>query len=428
MPPTLDQPPAVDEPSIIHDLPLTQPVLDDSNLKAMAAKFKQEWPGAPADGKVGSGTKKDAPADKAGVANSPPKDSPSPKPIEPGKDSAAVQGQPAVQPEGIEDVPEPAPNMPVTRDHFKRLAQSKEAFKKQAETLKAEREALAAKAAALEADLTKTKAALPPNLEEVQKALADAKRHAEENKALQEKLELVAFERSDKFTNWWKTETDERVRIAQGHVPPEKRQDVAKLLMEPPSTERDAKFDELKEGLPRTSQSRLDAALNELDGLRLKREDALKQGSERFKELQAHEQAEAQKQAQERAQKLIQATEEAIRRAKAGFTAFQPTGDTAKDAEIPQREAFVRALVAGKLDEETMLNIPGAAVEMLHLRDTVVPSLKAEIAKQAELIKQLQGSSPRAGEGKSSGGKAPDSKDAESGTSFAARVSSLMRG
>lgn len=428
MPPTLDQPPAVDEPSIIHDPPLTQPVLDDSNLKAMAAKFKQEWPGAPADGKVGSGTKKDAPADKAGVANSPPKDSASAKPVEPSKDSAAVSGQPAVDSGAVEDVPEPAPNMPVTRDHFKRLAQSKEAFKKQAEALKAEREALAAKAAALEADLTKTKAALPPNLEEVQKALADSKRIAEENKRITEELETVSLERSPRFQNWWNTEKEKHLKVARQHVPADKRAEFEKLLLEPASQERNAALDAIIDPLPNTSKRLATAALESIEALKLQREEALQRGSDRWKELKAHEQAEAQKEAQERAQKVFQATEEALRRAKAGFTAFQPTGDTAKDAEIPQREAFVRALVAGKLDEETMLNIPGAAVEMLHLRDNVVPSLKAEIAKQAELIKQLQGSSPRAGEGKSSGGKAPDSKDAESGTSFAARVSSLMRG
>lgn len=424
MPPTLEKP-ATDEAAQVHDAPLDHPVFDDSNLKAIAAKFRENWPGAPADGKA-LPPKKDAPSDKPSVDTTSKPDVGSPK--EGIQGQAPTNAEKTVVAESVEDVPEPAPNMPVTRDHFKRLAQSKEAFKKQAETLKAEREAFAAKAAALEADLTKTKAALPPNLEEVQKALADSKRIAEENKRITEELETVNLERSPRFQNWWKSETEKHLKVARVHVPADKRAEFEKLLMEPASEERNAALDAIIDPLPNTSKRLAIAALENIEALKLQRDEALQRGSERWKELQLHEQEKAKQEALERNQRLQSLTEEAVRRAKAGYTAFQPTGDATKDGEIAKHEAFVRAVVAGRLDEDTMLNIPAAAVEMLHLRDNIIPALKAELAKQTELIKQLQGASPRAGDGKSAGGKQADTKAEKDGTSFASKVKSLMTG
>lgn len=383
------------------------PASETAGIKEMADKFRANW----------TGTKPEAPAAAAPAAPAA-----APKPDE----KPAAAAAPAAKPEAKEEPDEPAPNHPLTREDFKRLSQSKKEIKAQAEKLRLDHEAAAARAKQLEEELTKTRAGLPSNLDEIKIALEDSKRVSEENKKLTETLETLNLERSPRFQNWWTTETGKHIKVAQSHVPAAKREEFAKLLMADPSPERDAALDDILEPLSSTAKRLATGALEQLESLRIQREEALAKGSERYKELIAHEQAETQKQAEAKRTHQTLMTEKALAHSK-NFSAFKPTGDAAKDAEIPAREAFVKACLSGKLDDDTMLNIPAAAVEYLHQRDTVIPGLKAEIAKQAELIKQLQGTSPRAGEGRgpSGGGKAPagaDDRDA-----FAAHVMALRQ-
>ena len=196
--------------------------------------------------------------------------------------------------------------------------------------------------------------------------------------------------------------------------------------MEAPSTERDTAIDEITEALPKTSRRIVDGALEAIESLRTQKEDALTQGSAKWKELQEHEKAESAKIRQAQEQRLTSLQTEALKRAK-NYAAFQPTGDPAIDAEIPQREAFIRAAVAGKLDEDVLLNMPAISLDYLHMTEKVVPALKAEIAKQASLLKQLQGSGPTSGDGNAPT-KRSDTKAEKEGTSFAASVKSLWQG
>lgn len=400
MPAFLDEPITADEP-----VALTEP--DDSNIKAMAAKFRSlttpEPPKAPTE----------TPAE-------PPKDKPADKPAE--KPAPTATDKPA-DPE-IPDVKLDA-SSPVTRDHYKRLEQARDSYKERAEKYRKDHEAAMARAKQLEDDLNKTKAALPPNLEEVQKALADSKRIADEHKALTEQLETINLERSPRFQNWWKSETTKHIKVAQAHVPAEHREEFAKLMLAPPSPERDAALDAILEPLSNTAKRLAGGALEQLESLKIQRDEALTRGSERYRELQAFEKAEAEKVAKERQARVQSLSDEALRRAKAGFSAFQPTGDPAKDAELAGREAFVRAAVAGKLDEDILLNVPAAAVEYVHLRDTVIPALKAELEKQNALIKQLQGSGPRGSDGRSPTTKTEE--PAKDGNSFAQKVLQATR-
>lgn len=357
----------------------------------MAAKFQKNW-------------QPEAPAKPAAETPPPAQEKPAEKPAAPAPDP--------------DD--EPSLNRPITREDFKRLSQSRKEFKEQVAKLKAEHEAATAKAKTLEEELTKTKSALPPNIEDVQKALADSKRVTDENKTLIEQLETLNLERSPRFQNWWKTETAKHIKVAQSHVPLAQREELEKLLLAPSSPERDAALDEIIDPLSNTAKRLAHGAIENLESLKIQRDEALTKGSEGYKLLKARERAEAEEAEKGRTAKLQSLTDEALRRSKQ-FTAFQPTGDAAKDGEIAGREAFVRAVVAGKVDEDTMLNVPAAAVEYLHQRETVIPALKAEIAKQAELIKQLQGSGPSPKDGHAPGKTAPNKE----GTSFEQKVKEL---
>jgi hypothetical protein len=376
----------------------------------MAARFKAEWPGQPEPGAAPAAAPAPAPAPPATPAAATPPKAP----------AATPEPTPATDPDDDE-----VPNRPVTRDDFKRLAQSRKEFRTQAEQFKKDHEAATARALALEQELTKTKTSLPANIEDIKKALAEAERISSEHKTLTEQLETINLERSPRFQQWWKNETTKHLKIAQAHVPVEQREELAKLLLAPSSPERDAQLDEILEPLSNVAKRLTNGAIEQIETLKIQREDALAKGSERYKELQAHEQAEAARVTQVEAAKRQGLEEEAMRRTKQ-FSAFQPTGDAEHDAQIPQREAFVRAMVAGRLDENSILNVPAAAVEMLHLREKVIPGLKAEIAKQAELIKQLQGSGPKGSDGRNpaQGKSGPEPKE---GSSFADRVAELMR-
>lgn len=403
-----------DEPQITHD-----PQKDDSGIKAMAAKFRELWPGP--------GGEQPKPAPTAENPNPPA--APSQKPAVATKPEVALAAkpEPAPAPDAeaeIEDV-KIDPTTPISRDHYKRLENAKDSYKARAEKFRQDHKAAQERAKQLEEELTKTKAALPPNLEEVQKALADSTRISAEHKAAIEQLETLKLERSPRFQNWWNTETQKHVKVAKAHVPPEHRDKFAKLIMEDPSEERDAAIDQILEPLSNTAKRLASGALEQLESLKIQRDEALTQGSERYKQLQAFEKAERDKAERDQQTRIQTLSDDAVRRAKQTYSAFQPTGDATKDAAIAEREAFVRGVISGKMDEETVLGLPAAAVEYLHLRDNVVPGLKAELAKQAELLKQLQGSSPSPSAGKGSGqGKA---KEPEAGTSFASRVRELMQ-
>jgi hypothetical protein len=359
---------------------------------------------------------------------------PATPPADPGKGKETQPPAPAATPDPKADkAPDKAPedftNAPITRENFKRLSQSNHEFREQVEKAKKEHGEALARSKALEEELAKTKAALPPNLEEVQKSLADAKRHADENKQLTEQLETISLERSPRFQNWWNTETAKHIKLAQQYVQKEHREEFGKLLLAAPSPERDSRIDELLEPLSNTGKRIATGAVEAMEVLRLQREEALTNGSARYKELVAHEKAEAEKEAQAIEQRKEQLTQKALGKAK-GYTAFQPSGDTAADAEIPQREAFVRAAINGKLDEEVMLALPAISVEYLHLTEKVIPALRDEVKKQAELIKQLQGASPSpSGGGRNQSPAAgKDKGDDKDGNAFMRRVMALTSG
>jgi hypothetical protein len=404
--------PTATETPEVHEQQLPNPVFDVSKYVEAAKAYR-----ASEDAK----TAVPSPQPLSATPEPPKPDAPAVAKVEPTPAPVGTQS-----PTTEDDFKEPAPNSPITRKDFAALAQSRKEFKAQAEKLRADQETLAARAKQLEEELTKTKASLPPNLEEIQKALADAKRHADENKLITEQLETIKLERSPRFQNWWQTETGKHIKVAQKHVPTEAREKIAKLVMEPASEERDAALSEIIDPLSSVAKRFVTGAMESIETLHIEREEALEKGSARWKQLQEHEKAESAKTQEETQQRLVSLQQKAVERAKA-YDAFKPTGDATADAEIAQREAFVRACIAGKVEEDVLLNMPAISLDYLHLTQKVVPKLKEEIAKQSELIKQLQSGVPKAAEGKGGSPKAT-SEASKRGTSFQEEVMRLMKG
>lgn len=386
--------------------PLANPAIDDSGLKAMAAKFKAEMSGArPATTETAPDPSKMAAPPKAAE---PPKEAPA----EPTTETA--QPNPTPLPGR-----EPAPK----RADFKALEQARDEFKTKAEKLQLERDETAKRLKALEDEYGSLKKVLPTEPTEIQKALEEREKLAKEREQLIATVETVNLERSPRFQNWFTSERDKHLRVALKHVPAAQQEAVKDILLNNPA---DPKLDEILEPLSKTAQRLVTGAIEGLEKLKMEREEALSKGSEKWKELQAHERAEAEKAANARKAQMQKLADAAIARAR-NLPAFQQRdGDEAHNSAIKEREAIVKATVLGQLDEDTMVAVPGMALEGLRLRDHVVPALEKKIAEQEKLIKSLQQASPSMGDGVGAAERGAPESGPGDGQSFAKRVRSLM--
>lgn len=392
---------------------LPNPVINNDGIKAMAARFNQEMKPI-----------REAAKDAGKAAPDPSKMAPAPT-APPAKDATPAKAEPPPQQPNPQQLEGSMSNP--RRADFRALEQARDDFKRQAEEAKAAAKAAAEEAKAHREALENIKKGLPADPAEVQKALTEREQLAKEREELLGLVETANLERSPRFQNWWTTETEQHLKTAERYVSADKRADLRRLLMEPPSTERDAKLDEIVEALPNTSKRLVYSAAEQLETVKLKREEALTQGSVRWKELQAHEKAEAAKAtaATKAYQERLAAT--ALARAR-NLEAFQrKDGDEAHNAEVAQREALVQAMVHGQLDEETAVAVPGAAIQYLYYRDNVVPNLQRTITEQAELIKKLQSAGPSVSDGRATPASTGKTPDEGKGSDFASRVKELMR-
>lgn len=394
----LKQPLAGQDLSAAKAPPLDNPVLSSDRLKAMGDLFRKEHPVASQPGQSVTPPLPAKPA--APVVDDLPTTRQSSRALtEPA--SAPVAAAPATASTPPTDAPaapaiDPSATMsPRSREHFKRIEEARDAFKTQATEAKRQVEELAAKIKPLEEELAKLKTTpAVPELDELRTKATRAEQLEAENKQLLERLETINLEHSPRFQNWWKTETEKHVKLAQRNVPADKREELGKLLLEPASTERDAAIDAIIEPLGKTAQRLINGAIEQLEMVKQTREDSLAQGSERYKQLMAKEAEErtaAQRQSQAALDRITQA---ALNRASA-LEAFKPIdGNTEHNEAINARREFVKALVAGKVDEDVAVAIPGLAFEALHLRDTVVPALRRDLDAANAIIKQLQSAGP----------------------------------
>lgn len=407
------------------DEPIANPVLDPERMKAMAAKFRdltgQVKPPKP-------GEKPPEPAhviDKAApapVVQPPPPVAPqtkaeTPKPPTPEK----AEAPPAPTPLTAEF--DPSHLGTTAREGFKRLQQSRDDYKKQLDERSHAFEETSTRLKTLEKELADTKSSLPPDIETLRKAVAERDELKKQTEDLIKQVETINLERSPRFQNWWKTETDKHINAAKRSLPAEKREELAKLMNEPPSTERSAAIEALYEGLPTRDQAKINREIDAMDDLREQREEALKQGSEQWKKLKEHEQQESLQAQESRKSALKRLSDAAVERAR-NLPSFQTKeNDATHNASVRENEAFVRSVIAGQVDEETMLVLPGLAVESLALKERVA-SLESELAKRDEAIKALQVSSPAPHEGSATPASTPTPRP---GQAFAERYKAAMR-
>lgn len=385
----LKQPLAGQDVSVAVAPPLDNPVLSSDKLKAIGELFRREHPVASQQVTAPPPQK---PAAQSTTTTEPPVDD-----LPKTKQSQRPLDAPAKPAAPDAPVTDPAATMsPRSREHFKRIEEARDALKaEKEEALRQLEELKTTKLKPLEEELAKLKTApVDADLEKIRAEAAKAEQLAKENQELLERLETLNLEHSPRFQNWWKTETEKHVKMAQRNVPADKREELGRLLLEPSSSERDAAIDAILEPLGKTAQRLVNGAIEQLESVKLQREETLSKGSESYKLLmakEAEERAAAQKQSQAALERVTRA---ALERA-SNLEAFKPIdGNTEHNEAITVRREFVKALVAGKVDEDVAVAVPGLAFEALHLRDVVVPALRRDLEAANAIIKQLQSAGP----------------------------------
>lgn len=265
--------------------------------------------------------------------------------------------------------------------------------------IRGERDAFKTKATSFETELTK----LRGEVETLRKRNGDTsseqlKTITAERDNLVKKLETIDLANSDRFTGYFKAETDKYIGTAKA-VAGEHADSLAKLLAQPRSEKRSGAIREILEQMDSLDADVVRGALTNIERLKFEREDALSKGEENYKKLKEVEGAERQKaEAQAKANRETLA-ERLVERARE-FSGFQKKdGDTEHNGKVESREQFVRSFIRGELSDEIMAFTPILAGEAMHLREVEIPSLKAHIAKLEAQVASYVSASPKAGGG-----------------------------
>lgn len=265
--------------------------------------------------------------------------------------------------------------------------------------IRGERDEFKTKATTFETELTK----LRGEVETLRKRNGDAsseqlKAITTERDNLVKKLETIDLANSDRFTGYFKTETEKYIGTAKS-VAGEHGDALAKLMTQPRSEKRSTAIREILEQMDSLDADVVRGALTNIERLKYEREDALSKGEENYKKLKEVEGQERQKaDAQAKANREALA-ERLVERARE-FSGFQKKdGDTEHNSKVESREQFVRSFIRGELSDDIMAFTPILAGEALHLREVEIPALKGHIAKLEAQVASYVSANPKAGGG-----------------------------
>lgn len=168
------------------------------------------------------------------------------------------------------------------------------------------------------------------------------KQHRDE---LLARMETVALEKSPRFENYFKAKTDTAIALARQAVGDSHSERVSKLLQLPDSDWRTQQLEEVMSELGPTRQSRLGAAIVEMDRISLERSTALSKSKEN---LQAQFEADRSQKEQQKQQfeRTFQDTLQKWSDPQKGLALFQnKDGDETHNSEVRQRIETARNIL-----------------------------------------------------------------------------------
>lgn len=246
--------------------------------------------------------------------------------------------------------------------------------------------------------------ATPQVPEDFQRRLADLEKERED---LSERLRVADVERHPKFQQYFEGKTKALTEAAKGIVGPDHAAQLEAILKVSDDEARTQRLDDLMGELTPARAARLGAVVADLELLQQERAAEIGKAKERWGQLQQATEAEKTAQLRQReelADRLVAAATE-MEAFKAGEGA-----DAARVAEINTYKGFVKQALTGRLEGPDEQFMPLMAVEGLHLKTKVLPTLQAENADLKKRLAEFEGAKPRPPGSSSGEASGPQSK------------------
>lgn len=236
---------------------------------------------------------------------------------------------------------------------------------------------------------------------EIEKMKAEIEAMQKERDRLADELKVVAVERSDRFTQYFKSKFDTAITRAKEAVGEGNAEKIEQLMQLPPSKWRKERINEIRETLELgTDQGQLDQAIAAYETVRAERDAELKDSKTNYARLQDIQQQQAQTE-KEMAQRRQEAALNAVLNvARTTSESFKPNEDEKHNLFVRESEEFLQKFFRKQLSDSDVSTLPILAREARRYQEMVVPVLEKQVAELKEALKQYQGATPTGGEGK----------------------------
>jgi hypothetical protein len=166
-----------------------------------------------------------------------------------------------------------------------------------------------------------------------------------QNSELLDRMQQIAVEKDPRFENYFKTKTDTAIALARQAVGDSHSERVSKLLQLPDSDWRTEQLEAVMSELGPTRQSRLGAAIVEMDRIALERSTAIAKSRDNWEAMQKADRDERQSQKQ----KFESTFQDRLHKwsdPEKGLAVFQKKdGDEAHNAEVDKRIQYARNIL-----------------------------------------------------------------------------------
>jgi len=231
--------------------------------------------------------------------------------------------------------------------------------------------------------------AAPQVPEDFQRRLEELEKERED---LSERLRVADVERHPKFQQYFDGKTKALTDAAKGIVGSDHAGKLERILKVADDEARTQMLDELMGELTPARAARLGAVVADLELLQQEKVAEISKAKERWGQLQQATEAEKAahiRQREELADRLVGAATE-MEAFKAGEGA-----DAARVAEINTYKTFVKQALTGRLEGADEQFMPLMAVEGLHLKTKVLPTLQAKLADMEKRLAEYESAKPK---------------------------------
>lgn len=286
---------------------------------------------------------------------------------------------------------------------------------------------------AIKAERTKAEP-LAKKLEEAEKQIEALKKNApvptdyEDLKKQRDELDNIvkvsAVERHPQFKKYFDGKIAAATDLAVSIAGTDNKAAIEAALKMPDGSAKDSAIDDILSVLPQYKAVQLGSALAEFPKIQRERESELANARKSYDQLEAQKTGQTEAQKQERAQQVSAIIQKA-QAASADIEAFKEiAGDADHNEKAAANKAFISDFFNGKIKEEIKPMIPVMVCDYLHLKNTIMPKMKAQLEAIQTQLQSLQGAAPKLEGG--GGKKAADSSP--EGESFVGHFARLARG